>query len=156
MGAAKWDLVDLFLAVLLGHLEKPGAVEAVFASLASDYNLGRPADGSPRRGRPSNGKDDVVDGIAEQAFLHLLSTGPDDRAYRLRVAASVDFAELVVRAIFGGRRAGWIRKGASPAARELAIARGLQQKLPMAEVFRRAGVSRATGYRHLRRRSSEK
>lgn len=89
---------------------------------------------------------DIVDDFLTRLVAHV----PD-----LPLEKRLDI-EREIRTHHGGTRAGDIAKGVgglSKNTRTFVIGLGLRQASPLSEVFARAGVSRATGYRVLRRRA---
>lgn len=85
---------------------------------------------------------DVIDDFLARLLTHLPAASG--------VAPTLE-AEL--RAHWGGTDRAYIRKRPAAQQRTQALAGALQQGLPLSQAFGAAGMSRATGFRHLNRRS---
>lgn len=149
MGAPKPDLLDVFMAAFRARIAGPAVEQELLQALERDCALeGRRSGGVRAKGS------DMVDQLAADVLRRALAGlgHATDVRQRQLVVEAVDFAERVVRLLYGGTRA-TIRKGMLPSEKASAIARGLQAGLPIKEVFSRAGVSRSTGFRILRSKS---
>ena len=86
---------------------------------------------------------DIIDDLIQRITRHL----PE-------AAAKLPAIEAEARQQWGGTDRGYVRKGLAartPAAKTQRLAEALQTGTPLAEAFVTAGMSRATGFRHLAR-----
>lgn len=85
---------------------------------------------------------DIVDDFLTRLQQHVPDLPVDNRLN----------LEREIRRVHGGTRAGDIAKGVdglSKKTRTFIVSLGLRHQAPMREIFSKAGVSRATGYRYL-------
>lgn len=143
------DAADVFCIAFESHLKFGAHAEPAMAKVLSKYNLVK-----SQRGRPRAGPDDLDRVILGQlAFSRMRDFGelPPPAAWLLSALAAAEWAEGITRTIFGGlgRKIVINRHGDRQAFVEAALRHGRTVE----EAFAIAGVSRATGYRMLKRRA---